>query len=780
MATFAVGASAAFTDQEEISYDTAVSVLTGLGVINGYSDGSFRPTDSVTRGAFAKMTAYVMNGGTNAASSYGTAAATAFSDVAADSTFGNSIGFCTSKGIISGYTDGTFRAANKVTGVQAAKMLLGALGYSSDIEGYTGTNWSLNVLNDAEDAGLFTGMSSVDLTQPLTREQAAQMIWNAMQATMVKYATGGVSITTPDGTQVSTGASAAEPVANTADSQFKANSSMELVEKYFPNLQTGASTNDEYGRPGIAYRLGTKTIATAIETPAVSYTSTVTAGKVYSDLSLSATATAIPTVVNAGTVNDKGTTTLTKGDNKTAVGGNGIVTEVFVNADGTPKKIVEIAPVAATVLSVSSRNATRTSGAYTQYGIDTTGDNSADVTIKVYSSVVNADNDKDTGVVNGTVAKGDTVLFYKTTATNYVTALTPVTGAVTAKTSAGVYTIGGAAYELAAAAGDLELTVKADAQTVYVDEYGYIVAGKASTEPTAEYGMIVKADYSVSLTNGKLDYVYTLSVAKPDGEVVALNVAVDTYKKYADNAAASVITYAYDSTNGVYVVKSTETENVTSITKGSTTIASGLYGNASTKFIFANTDTTGLTGTVNTVTGVANVGTYNTVTAVALDLNNDNIADVVYVTSGTETTSVTSLTYVTGTSTTTVDGTVYDVVIDGVGSTITAKTGSLEKGLYSTINVTGGAISGTKASEDKTLTSYTTISYNGGLVFSGSTLIGTASDSTPVYTIDSVDGYAETLSAADIGGGMTGTEIYALTTQAGAVTAIYVVYTSAT
>ena len=158
MASFAVGASAAFKDADKITYTTAVDVLSGLGVINGYADGTFRATDSVTRGAFTKMVAYVMNGGKNAPASYGAAAAAALTDVKADSTFGPSIGFCTSKGIISGYSDKTFRAGNKVTGVQAAKMLLGALGYDSKIEGYTGSAWAKNVLADAEDAGLFAGM----------------------------------------------------------------------------------------------------------------------------------------------------------------------------------------------------------------------------------------------------------------------------------------------------------------------------------------------------------------------------------------------------------------------------------------------------------------------------------------------------------------------------------------------------------------------------------------------------------------------------------------------
>ena len=47
--------------------------------------------------------------------------------------------------VIDGYTDGSFRPANTLTGYAFMKMLLGALGYDADQEHYTGANWSINV-----------------------------------------------------------------------------------------------------------------------------------------------------------------------------------------------------------------------------------------------------------------------------------------------------------------------------------------------------------------------------------------------------------------------------------------------------------------------------------------------------------------------------------------------------------------------------------------------------------------------------------------------------------
>ncbi len=47
---FTMFAGAAFTDQADIKVDSdVVDTLVSLGVINGYTDGSFKPNDTVTR-----------------------------------------------------------------------------------------------------------------------------------------------------------------------------------------------------------------------------------------------------------------------------------------------------------------------------------------------------------------------------------------------------------------------------------------------------------------------------------------------------------------------------------------------------------------------------------------------------------------------------------------------------------------------------------------------------------------------------------------------------------
>ena len=122
-----------FTDDSEITYKEAVDVISALGVVDGYSGGDFRPDDVLTRGAAAKIICNLILGPTTASAlSAGTAP---FKDVPVTNTFAGYITYCSQQGIISGYADGTFRPTGTLSGNAFMKMLLGALGYDSSIEG---------------------------------------------------------------------------------------------------------------------------------------------------------------------------------------------------------------------------------------------------------------------------------------------------------------------------------------------------------------------------------------------------------------------------------------------------------------------------------------------------------------------------------------------------------------------------------------------------------------------------------------------------------------------
>ena len=238
-----------FTDDSEITYKEAVDVISALGVVDGYSDGDFRPDDVLTRGAAAKIICNLILGPTTASA---LAASTApFKDVPVTNTFAGYITYCSQQGIISGYADGTFRPTGTLSGNAFMKMLLGALGYDSSIEGYTGPNWQVSVIKQASGIGLDDGNDEFVGSQAVTRQEAALYAFNMLQATMVEYdkkdtiVVGDITINTT---------STRKDVENNTntdgniDGERNGDGLMQFGEKYFKDLEKEDAT-DIFGHP---------------------------------------------------------------------------------------------------------------------------------------------------------------------------------------------------------------------------------------------------------------------------------------------------------------------------------------------------------------------------------------------------------------------------------------------------------------------------------------------------------------------------------------------------
>ena len=190
LSVMVVGAGAAFSDQSKIKNTEAVDACTALNIIGGYPDGSFKPEGNITRAEVTKMICVALNGGKEP--NLATNATPTFSDVRtnANSAWAEKyIESCASQGIVSGVGGGKFAPAGNVTGTQLAKMLLVALGYKSENEGFTGNAWATNVNTVASAKGLYAGLETIDPSAAITRDNAAQMVWNAMNAYEVEYKT---------------------------------------------------------------------------------------------------------------------------------------------------------------------------------------------------------------------------------------------------------------------------------------------------------------------------------------------------------------------------------------------------------------------------------------------------------------------------------------------------------------------------------------------------------------------------------------------------------------
>ena len=323
-----------FTDSSKINYSEAVDVMSAAKVIDGYAEGDFRPTATLTRGAAAKIICNMILGPTTASALVADAAP--YKDVPANHTFAGYIAYCQKTGIISGYADGTFKPANTLTGYAFMKMLLGALGYKADVEGYTSPNWSINVAKQAINAGLNKGLKGdFNGVKAVNREEACLYAFNTLKATMVEYDTtitiGGVTV-----------AGARKDVTNSASIEtIKNDDKMQFAERYFTKLTKKSNVTDDFGRPAVTWINNKTEVGTYVDytTLVSSYTAKVKGGEVYNDIGSAAAKFDEVTYYVDGKVQSASVVTDLMSDvkksNKDTFGasGKGVLTEVYVDTD---------------------------------------------------------------------------------------------------------------------------------------------------------------------------------------------------------------------------------------------------------------------------------------------------------------------------------------------------------------------------------------------------------------------------------------------------------------
>lgn len=119
-----------FSDVRSSDYFyTAVGYLYCRGAISGYSDGTFRPYNDTTRGQLTKIVVLAESW------SIDTTGGPHFTDVPANNPFYAFVETAYNRGIISGYSDGTFRWGANVTRGQLAKIIVLAQQWPIDTRG---------------------------------------------------------------------------------------------------------------------------------------------------------------------------------------------------------------------------------------------------------------------------------------------------------------------------------------------------------------------------------------------------------------------------------------------------------------------------------------------------------------------------------------------------------------------------------------------------------------------------------------------------------------------
>ena len=536
-----------FTDNSKINYKEAVDVMSAVKVIDGYAEGDFRPSATLTRGAAAKIICNLILGPTTASALVADAAP--YSDVPTTHTFAGYIAYCQKEGIISGYADGTFRPANTLTGYAFMKMLLGALGYDAEVEQYTGANWSINVAKRALNIGLdddlvgdFNGVKAV------TREEACLYALNTMTADMVEY--DAKTTVSTNGTTVVIAGSKAKEMVNNGNSDgkvFDKDGVMQFAEKYFDNLSVKTGS-DEFERPANVWKLKAEEIGTYTNTPDATYTKKVEVGDIYKDLGLGSkiekkdVSVYVDGVANAS----QPAYAITKGDDTNKYGDNGVLTEVFYDDDAETVTITEIntyiGSINKTVKATDKKDAyvvVTAEGPVPVQGFDNefeTDEKFEDDAYVLYTYSLSAKEIKSVEAAKKVEGKV-TVAENSDTNNNDKKALT----------------IDGTRYKAAAKIGGenlADVSVKQD-YTIYVDSYGYMIYVEENEE-IGDYALIlnIKGGSDWYLGN-RVELLFTDGTTK----------IVTTDKDYAAKKGMTknqIVTYKVND-DGEYTLKALDT-----------------------------------------------------------------------------------------------------------------------------------------------------------------------------------------------------------------------------
>ena len=620
-----------FTDNSKINYEEAVEVMSTLGVVGGYTDGTFKPQGTLTRGAAAKIICNLILGTTTADAL--TADAAPYKDVATTNVFAPYIAYCAKEGIISGYADGTFRPANTLTGYAFMKMLLGALGLQADKEGYTGPNWSISVAKRAlsKDVALDNGLKGeFNGAKAATREEACLYALNMLKAGTFSYPNDNTVIV--GNVSVSTSAKAVQ------------DKNKPYYETVFKNL-FGHSTSDAFGRPATRWDYKGVKIGTYAKTPDLTYVGSQKINDIYADLNMSTKDTTANLYVNGESFDtaengkDAATFTVSKA-NDTKLDklggtadkiGNGTLIEVYRNDDNNHVDVIAMSVYAGKITDV--KDATSKKDAYVV--VDT------DSTIADFNDEYETEAFAEDDVVAFTYADGEIQTMYK---------MESVSGELTKKVIEKSLTIGDTTYKYGKeytfnGTSEAGLSNKSS-YDVYVDANGFALYIEETGANVSDYALLlnINGDATNWINGNRAKLVFA------DGSVKT----VDTDKDYSGAYIAKdlpLLVRVKTNSDGEYKLSgSYESEGVPALENKKLT-AAGKTVNTDSKTIFV-INKNGETAKFNVYTGIKNapeiVDAHNT--AETYVYSKGGVAKVVYITGVATTNSSKDITFIAGKS----------------------------------------------------------------------------------------------------------------------------------
>ncbi|MBR5533878.1 MAG: S-layer homology domain-containing protein [Ruminiclostridium sp.] len=537
--SLAVTAGATYTDDSKISakYDVAVEVASQLGILEGFEDGSYRPQGTLTRAQLATMTYRITTGDVedDYTANFASGAAESFTDTPATAWYAGYVGYAADAGYLKGMGDGTYAPDSALTGYQALAAFLRAIGYNEPGQ-FTGADWTVQVALVANQVGALEGIKGVDLNAAISREVAAQIIYNILFSNLVEFthALGYQDFGGIYGTL--------------AENEFK-------IDSYAKAVPTAP-----WGQPAQEwYNSSDEVLVSVPYAPVTEYTVAVTECQLAKDLGVKETVQeADITEYKNGASNGVIAGAINLTDTTTEVGAQGTLTEVYeIDGDYWFVQIETWLAKAGTV----------TEAKYDGNGHQTSKANTA---FTVYGPSGNGT----WNVETSDFAEDSYVLINKSTfdGTKYfVTATAPVDTAVLNEVDRAdkQSTIGGTTYDWAAKYALGNPAIAGNTYDVFVDFYGNLIGLVKFVEET-EY------EYTI-LDNGIFDsngydsayYAKIVDLSNGDLDVITVDSYVNTSGNSILNWGDKEPTYkhnivAYAEAEDGYEVKNVATTNGTS------------------------------------------------------------------------------------------------------------------------------------------------------------------------------------------------------------------------
>ena len=168
-----------FTDVSNSRYEDAINGLYNLGIINGYSATKFGTNYTLTRAEACAIIVRALYGEKTVPNVIN------FTDVSYRDWFYDYVNTAVYYDIMHGYNATTFAPNDEITYDQMATLVLNALGYNAPK--LTG-KWPTNVRTIANRLNLYTNLSYfIDGSEYITRGEACQMLYNALDCYVVEY-----------------------------------------------------------------------------------------------------------------------------------------------------------------------------------------------------------------------------------------------------------------------------------------------------------------------------------------------------------------------------------------------------------------------------------------------------------------------------------------------------------------------------------------------------------------------------------------------------------------